>query len=100
MRLWDRLIRRQGYWEGMASGAAIFTTSYGSPDREPVMPQLTAFAQRANGSSAIVFAAILVRMIAVFRGAVPVPGQGRQAPVRHHGPGEAGGAVRAADDDG
>lgn len=62
MRLLDRLIRRDGYWEGMASGAAVLTTSYGSPDREPVMPQLTAFAQRANASNAPVFSAILVRM--------------------------------------
>ena len=63
MRLIDRLIRRDaGYWEGMASGAAVLTTSYASADREPVMPQLAAFAQQANSSSAIVFAAILVRM--------------------------------------
>jgi len=63
VRLLDRLIRRDaGYWEGMASGAAVLTTSYGSPDREPVMPQLAAFAQRANGSNAVVFSAILVRM--------------------------------------
>jgi hypothetical protein len=63
VRLLDRLIRRDaGYWEGMASGAAVLTTSYGSPDREPVLPQMTAWAQNANASSAIVFAAILVRM--------------------------------------
>jgi Phage portal protein len=62
MRLWDRLIRRDGYWEGMASGASVLTTSYASPDREPVLPQLAAFAQQANSSSAIVFAAILTRM--------------------------------------
>ena len=62
MRLVDRLIRRDGYWEGMASGAAILTTSYGSPDREPVLPQLAAFAQNAYGSSSPVFAAHLTRM--------------------------------------
>jgi phage portal protein BeeE len=61
-RLIDRLIKRDGYWEGMASGAAVLTNSYGSADREPVLPQLAAFAQQANSSSAIVFAAILVRM--------------------------------------
>jgi hypothetical protein len=70
VRLLDRLIRRAGYWEGMASGAAVLTTSYASPDSEPVMPQLAAFAQQANGSSAIVFAAILVRM-ALFSEARP-----------------------------
>jgi len=61
-RLIDRLIHRAGYWEGMASGAAVLTTSYAGPDREPVMPQLAAFAQQANSSSSIVFSAILVRM--------------------------------------
>lgn len=62
MRLLDRLIRRDGYWEGMASGAAILTTSYGSPDREKILPQLGAWAQSVNANSAIVFAAILVRI--------------------------------------
>jgi hypothetical protein len=61
-RLIDRLIRRAGYWEGQASGAAVLTTSFGSPDREPVLPQLAAFAQQANSSNAIIFAASLVRM--------------------------------------
>src|SRR6266851_5345123 len=61
-RLIDRLIRRAGYWEGMATGASVLTTSYASPDREPVMPQLAAYAQQANSSSAVVFAAILLRM--------------------------------------
>ena len=63
MRLWDRLIRRDaGYWEGMASGAAVLTTSYGSADREPLLPQLAGFAQQANGSSSPVFSAHLVRL--------------------------------------
>lgn len=61
MRLVDRLIRRAGYWEGQASGASVLTSSYASPDREPVMPQLAAAAQQAHGSSAIVFSAALVR---------------------------------------
>jgi len=65
-RLWDRLLQRDaGYWEGMASGAAVLTTTYGSPDREAILPQLSAWAQQANSGSAIVFAAILVR-IALF----------------------------------
>jgi hypothetical protein len=62
MRLWDRLIRRDGYWEGQASGASVLTTSYASPDREPVLPQLAAYAQQAHSSNAIIFAAGLVRM--------------------------------------
>src|SRR5258707_6126735 len=69
MRLIDRLIRRAGYWEGLASGAAVLTTSYASPDREPVMPALAQFAQQANSSSSIVFSAILLRM-ALFSEAV------------------------------
>ena len=63
-RLWDRLIKRD-YWEGQASGASVLTTSYASPDREPVLPQLAAYAQQANSSNAVIFAAILVR-IALF----------------------------------
>jgi phage portal protein BeeE len=62
VRLLDRLIRRDGYWEGMASGAAVLTTSYASPDREPVMPQMTSWAQSAYGSNAVIFGAILARM--------------------------------------
>lgn len=60
-RLLDRLIKRD-YWEGQASGAAVLTTSYAGSDREPVLPQLAAYAQQANASNAIIFAAILVRM--------------------------------------
>ena len=63
MRLVDRLLsRRDGYWEGLASGAAVLTTSYAGPDREPVLPQLAAWAQTVNSSSAVVFSAILIRM--------------------------------------
>jgi phage portal protein BeeE len=62
VRLWDRLIGRAGYWEGMATGAAVLTTSYAGPDHEPVLPQLAAYAQQANASNAVIFAAALVRM--------------------------------------
>jgi len=61
-RLWDRLIGRAGYWEGMASGAAQLTTSYGLPDREAPPPGLSGSALEANGTSSIVFAAQAVRM--------------------------------------
>jgi len=62
-RLWDRLIHRQGgYWEGMASGAATWTTSYGQPGREGPPPGLSSFAVQANGTSSVVFAAELARM--------------------------------------
>ena len=63
MRLLDRLLSRSGYWEGQASGAAVLTSSYGSPDREAVLPQLAGWAQNANRSSSPVFSAILVRMM-------------------------------------
>jgi len=64
MRLIDRMLsRRAGYWEGMASGAAVLTTSYsGTPDKEAVPPQLAAWAQSANTASAVVFSATAVRM--------------------------------------
>jgi phage portal protein BeeE len=63
VRLWDRMARRAGYWEGTASGAAVLTSSYGSPDREAVLPQLAGWAQQAHGSDSPVFSAILVRMM-------------------------------------
>ena len=62
MRLLDRLVRRSGYWEGQASGAAVLTSSYASSDREAVLPQLTAWAQNAHASSAVVYSAALTRM--------------------------------------
>jgi Phage portal protein/zinc-ribbon domain len=62
VRLLDRLIRRGGYWEGMASGAAVMTTSYGSPDREAVLPQFSAWAQKAHAGNSVVFSAFLLRM--------------------------------------
>lgn len=56
-------MRRDGYWEGMASGASVLTTSYGAPDREALLPQMAQWAQSAYGSSGVVFAAFLVRML-------------------------------------
>src|SRR5258706_12724998 len=63
MRVLDRWTGRAGYWEGLASGAAVLTTSYGSPDSEAVLPQLTAWAQSAYASSSVVFSAILLRLM-------------------------------------
>jgi Phage portal protein len=64
VRLLDRLSRRDsGYWEGMASGAAILTSTYGSADREAILPQVAGWAQQANASDSPVFAAELVRMM-------------------------------------
>lgn len=63
MRLFDRILARQGYWEGMASGAAVLTTAYGSPNREATAPGLVAAAQQAYKSNGVVFAAILARLM-------------------------------------
>jgi phage portal protein BeeE len=64
VRLLDRLVRRgTGYWEGVASGAAVLTTSYGSPDREQILPQFVSMAQQAYGGNSVVFSAILARIM-------------------------------------
>lgn len=74
MRLLDRLTRRYGYgwdsdagdyWGGMgeASGAAILTTTYGQAGSESIVPQLANNAQLSYGSNAIVFGAILARLM-------------------------------------
>lgn len=63
MRFIDRFSRRAGYWEGLASGAAVLTTSYGSPNNEAVLPQLTAWAQQAYAANSVVFSAILLRLM-------------------------------------
>jgi phage portal protein BeeE len=46
----------------MASGAAVLTTTYGSPDKEAILPQWAAWAQQAHASSSIVFTALLTRL--------------------------------------
>jgi phage portal protein BeeE len=63
VRLIDRFARRAGYWEGIASGASILTTTYGSPNNEPILPQVAAWAQQAYGSNSVVFSAILLRLM-------------------------------------
>ncbi|WP_239404654.1 phage portal protein [Frankia sp. Cj3] len=65
MRAIDRLIRRGGdtYWEGEASGAAVLMTTYGSPDREAILPGLAGATRQAYSGNAIVFGAILARLM-------------------------------------
>lgn len=71
MRLLDRLTRRysgdlgQGLWNGKgdASGAAVLTTTYGQNGNEPILPQLVSTAVQAYGSNAVVFGAILARLM-------------------------------------
>lgn len=59
-RLIDRFARR--YWEGEMSGAAILTTTYGSPDRETIQPGIVRFADQSYAGNGIVFGAILARL--------------------------------------
>jgi phage portal protein BeeE len=65
VRLLDRLIRRYGdtFWEGQASGAAVLMSTYGQPDRERIVPQLALAAASAFSGNAIVFPAILARIM-------------------------------------
>src|SRR5215831_3820479 len=64
-RVGDRLLGRASpaYWEGEASGAAVFTSSYGAPDREAILPGLARAAAEAHGSNGVVFAAVLQRLM-------------------------------------
>lgn len=64
-RLADRLIRRRGYWEGMASGAAtVLSTTWGAgPAAERVDPgAYLSYATAGYGANGIVFAVIGARM--------------------------------------
>jgi phage portal protein BeeE len=71
VRLLDRLSRRymggpgEGLWGGVgeASGAAILTTTYGSNGNEPILPQLVSTSMQAYGSNAVVFGALLARLM-------------------------------------
>jgi phage portal protein BeeE len=67
VRVWDRLTTSaraaQGYWEGVASGAAVFTESYGNPDREAIPAGLAASSVNVLGTNGVVFAAELQRML-------------------------------------
>jgi phage portal protein BeeE len=62
-RLIDRLIRRDaGYWEGLASGGAILTTTYGSPDKEAVSPAFAADTRFSLKENGVVFTTIQARI--------------------------------------
>jgi phage portal protein BeeE len=50
------------FWEGEASGAAVLLSSYGSPNREKILPGLAGHAVNANAANAVVFSAILKRL--------------------------------------
>lgn len=61
-RLADRYSLRQGFWEGMASGAAVYLSSYGEPSKEHAATNLVGAAQDAYQSNGVVFAVILTRL--------------------------------------
>ena len=61
-RLADRYSLRQGFWEGMASGAAVYMGSYGDPGKEKAISNLVGAARDAYQSNGAVFAVILVRL--------------------------------------
>lgn len=60
MRLWD--VWRRRYNELEASGAAVFSTTYGDPGREPILPALLSSSMDAYAGNSIVFGAILARL--------------------------------------
>lgn len=50
------------YWEGEMSGAAVITTSYGSPDRESILPLYANISQEAHGANGVVYGATAKRI--------------------------------------
>lgn len=62
-RLIDRM-RRYGstFWEGQASGAAVLLSTYSSPDREKILPQLASHNLNSAGSNTVVFSAMAIRL--------------------------------------
>lgn len=64
MRLLDRVTGRgTGFWEGTASGASILTTTYGTPDKEAILPVFAEFCKEVYSDNAVVFGAILARLM-------------------------------------
>src|SRR6266508_2417532 len=61
-RLADRYSLRQGFWEGMASGAAVYMGNYGDPGKEKAIANLVGAARDAYQSNGAVFAVSLIRL--------------------------------------
>jgi phage portal protein BeeE len=61
-RLADRYSLRQGFFEGMASGAAVYLSTYGDPNKEKTLTNLVGMARDAYQSNGAVFAVILIRL--------------------------------------
>lgn len=64
-RLIDRMLSRYGdtFWEGEASGAAVLLSSYGSPNKEKILPGLAGHAVNANAANTVVFSAMVARIV-------------------------------------
>jgi phage portal protein BeeE len=66
VRLIDRMLSSRGtgttYWEGAASGAAQWSTTYGSPNLEATPAQFADWAKRVFDGNGVVFAAEIIRM--------------------------------------
>jgi HK97 family phage portal protein len=63
MRLIDRLSTRFVGRGLEPSGAAVFSTTYGDPGNEPILPALMSATQAAYTGNAVVFGAILARLM-------------------------------------
>lgn len=66
MRLLDQLTARyraMGYWEGMASGAAVYSSVGSDPRREGSAQHIVNAATQAYETNGVVFACMLVRMM-------------------------------------
>jgi hypothetical protein len=81
MRLIDRLSTRFVGRGLEPSGAAVFTTTYGDPGNEPILPALMSATQAAYTGNAVVFGAILARLM-LFSEASSSSGADRQETVR------------------
>jgi HK97 family phage portal protein len=62
VRLIDRLSTRFAGRGIDPSGASVLTTTYGTPNNEPILPQLMSATQAAYTGNAVVFGAILARL--------------------------------------
>jgi phage portal protein BeeE len=63
MRLLDQLSLRFTGRGINPSGASVLTTTYGAPGNEPILPTLISQTNAAYGSNAVVFGAILARLM-------------------------------------
>jgi len=88
MRLLDQLTARyraQGFFEGLASGAAVYSSIGSDPRREGSVQQIVAVATEAYESYGVVFACLMVRMMVLAEASFKFRSAVRQAAVRQQG---------------